>query len=276
MKILRLVFVWVDNGGRRSSAAMRVWNASWELKGTAWRRWPSVSERFFLGGRALEPVALIATFPHSWFLSIDAKRKSFYALISGLIFFFQCFSLAKVIRNNFWKRRNKWLLTLSRSSPSDFSRELFSVFWHRPALSSSFVALPPVLTTVSLFENRTDHLIADEFYAELADGMAYVAGHDDEARPVMVHSAPITSSAPIAAPFFSITPIHLTGLPHQARLSETSFPEVVRSITPAFSLPFSRTSSNLLLICLVVLTPSGSFGCWSSLWKSLYHPWPEM
>ncbi|CAL9121806.1 unnamed protein product [Musa textilis] len=54
------------------------------------------------------------------------------------------------------------------------------------ALSSSFVALPPVLTIVSLFENRTDHLIADEFYAELADGMAYVAGHDDEARPVMV------------------------------------------------------------------------------------------
>ncbi|CAD5179360.1 unnamed protein product [Musa acuminata subsp. malaccensis] len=32
----------------------------------------------------------------------------------------------------------------------------------------------------------TDHLIADEFYGELADGMAYVAGHDDEARPVMV------------------------------------------------------------------------------------------
>ncbi|XP_065010085.1 uncharacterized protein LOC135585600 isoform X1 [Musa acuminata AAA Group] len=32
----------------------------------------------------------------------------------------------------------------------------------------------------------TDHLIADEFYAELADGMAFVAGHDDEARPVMV------------------------------------------------------------------------------------------
>lgn len=120
MKILRLVFVWVDNGGRRSSAAMRVWNASWELKGTAWRRRPSISERFFLGGRALELVALIATFPHSWFLSIDAKRKSFYALISGLIFFFLCFSLAKVIRNNFWKRRNKWLLTLSRSNPLDF------------------------------------------------------------------------------------------------------------------------------------------------------------
>ncbi|ONK59664.1 uncharacterized protein A4U43_C08F9010 [Asparagus officinalis] len=32
----------------------------------------------------------------------------------------------------------------------------------------------------------TDHLIADEFSSELAEGVAYVAGHDDEARPVMV------------------------------------------------------------------------------------------
>ena len=32
----------------------------------------------------------------------------------------------------------------------------------------------------------TDHLIADEFSAEIADGLAYVAGHDDEGRPVMI------------------------------------------------------------------------------------------
>ncbi|CAL0311347.1 unnamed protein product [Lupinus luteus] len=31
-----------------------------------------------------------------------------------------------------------------------------------------------------------EHLIADEFSAELADGLAYVAGHDDESRPVMI------------------------------------------------------------------------------------------
>ncbi|KAK6130196.1 hypothetical protein DH2020_036006 [Rehmannia glutinosa] len=31
-----------------------------------------------------------------------------------------------------------------------------------------------------------DTLIADEFSAELADGVAYVAGHDDELRPVMI------------------------------------------------------------------------------------------
>lgn len=32
----------------------------------------------------------------------------------------------------------------------------------------------------------TDHLIADEFSAELADGAAYVAGHDEESRPVII------------------------------------------------------------------------------------------
>lgn len=34
--------------------------------------------------------------------------------------------------------------------------------------------------------NLQDHLMADEFSAELTEGMAYVAGHDDELRPVMV------------------------------------------------------------------------------------------
>ncbi|MQM06386.1 hypothetical protein Taro_039211 [Colocasia esculenta] len=31
-----------------------------------------------------------------------------------------------------------------------------------------------------------EHLMADEFSAELAEGVAYLAGHDDEARPVLV------------------------------------------------------------------------------------------
>lgn len=33
---------------------------------------------------------------------------------------------------------------------------------------------------------RTDQLIADEFSSELAEGLAYVAGYDDDARPVLV------------------------------------------------------------------------------------------
>ncbi|KAL9669980.1 hypothetical protein QQ045_007530 [Rhodiola kirilowii] len=32
----------------------------------------------------------------------------------------------------------------------------------------------------------TDHLIADEFSAALADGIAYVAGHDEDSRPVLI------------------------------------------------------------------------------------------
>ncbi|KAL8162702.1 hypothetical protein V2J09_014191 [Rumex salicifolius] len=32
----------------------------------------------------------------------------------------------------------------------------------------------------------TENLIADEFSGELADGLAYVAGHDDDSRPVLV------------------------------------------------------------------------------------------
>ncbi|XP_059461885.1 uncharacterized protein LOC132190870 [Corylus avellana] len=32
----------------------------------------------------------------------------------------------------------------------------------------------------------TEHLIADEFSAELAEGVAYVAGHDEESRPVLI------------------------------------------------------------------------------------------
>lgn len=40
---------------------------------------------------------------------------------------------------------------------------------------------------------KTDHLIADDFSAELADGLAYLAGHDDESRPVMVISLSFSS-----------------------------------------------------------------------------------
>ncbi|KAK7855162.1 hypothetical protein CFP56_029384 [Quercus suber] len=34
----------------------------------------------------------------------------------------------------------------------------------------------------------TDNLIADEFSAELVEGVAFVAGHDEESRPVLVYS----------------------------------------------------------------------------------------
>lgn len=38
--------------------------------------------------------------------------------------------------------------------------------------------------------NGADHIMADEFSAELADGVAFVAGHDDDGRPVVVRISP--------------------------------------------------------------------------------------
>lgn len=37
-----------------------------------------------------------------------------------------------------------------------------------------------------VLNEHTEHLIADEFSAELAEGVAYVSGHDEESRPVVV------------------------------------------------------------------------------------------
>lgn len=37
-----------------------------------------------------------------------------------------------------------------------------------------------------VLNEQTEHLIADEFSAELAEGVAYVSGHDEESRPVVV------------------------------------------------------------------------------------------
>lgn len=43
-----------------------------------------------------------------------------------------------------------------------------------------------VLILTCFFLKNAEHLIADEFSAELAEGVAYVAGHDDDSRPVLV------------------------------------------------------------------------------------------
>lgn len=37
-----------------------------------------------------------------------------------------------------------------------------------------------------MWNEYTENLIADEFSSELADGVAYVSGYDDDSRPVLV------------------------------------------------------------------------------------------
>lgn len=43
-----------------------------------------------------------------------------------------------------------------------------------------------MLTEPGLSLCQADHIMADEFSAELADGVAFVSGHDDDGRPVVV------------------------------------------------------------------------------------------
>ena len=44
-----------------------------------------------------------------------------------------------------------------------------------------------IISLLFLFFLDIDNLIADEFSAELVEGVAFVAGHDEESRPVLVN-----------------------------------------------------------------------------------------
>ncbi|KAF8718415.1 hypothetical protein HU200_025400 [Digitaria exilis] len=62
----------------------------------------------------------------------------------------------------------------------------------------SSASIPLALLSPHLI--RGDHIMADEFSAELADGVAFVAGHDDDGRPVVVrvlaHTPQISCKVP--------------------------------------------------------------------------------
>jgi len=96
-------------------------------------------------------------------------------------------------------------------------------------------------------------LIADDFSAELSEGLAYVAGHDDESRPVLVNFIILIlkiyvcwiwmfcfylSSKVCVIWMFciflssNVYDLNLvnwlfTDFPHEARLSEVAFSETV-------------------------------------------------
>lgn len=95
---------------------------------------------------------------------------------------------------------------------------------------------------VSVLNEQTDHLIADEFSAELAEGVAYVSGHDEESRPVLVIPCFIFFLF-----FCSLKDINFAkflvflDFPVQTRLPKVAFPENVSTqktlnqIFPIFS-----------------------------------------
>lgn len=93
---------------------------------------------------------------------------------------------------------------------------------------------------------NAENLIADEFSAELAEGVAYVAGHDDDSRPVLV----IFSISGIIF-FWKKKEKYLnswrkclalvTDIQDQARLPEVPLPETV-------SLPNRKHLNNYLFL----------------------------
>jgi hypothetical protein len=84
--------------------------------------------------------------------------------------------------------------------------------------------------------------MADEFSAELADGVAFVAGHDDDGRPVVVRAhawtlLPVLSRCALVrvkanrVSDWSSICFSVTGVSNQAGLPKVPLPEIVRTGT---------------------------------------------
>ncbi|KAK7253163.1 hypothetical protein RIF29_37649 [Crotalaria pallida] len=95
-----------------------------------------------------------------------------------------------------------------------------------------------------------EHLIADEFSAELADGLAYVAGHDDESRPVMIFQMKQDYQKLRSQKQF----IRLLVFTMEVAIS--TMPKNVQQFVMLFDASFYRTASafmNLLLAALKIV-----------------------
>jgi hypothetical protein len=83
--------------------------------------------------------------------------------------------------------------------------------------------------------------MADEFSAELADGVAFVAGHDDDGRPVVVRAhawtllllsrCALVRLKAIRVSDWSSICFFVTGVSNQAGLPKVPLPEIVRTGT---------------------------------------------
>ncbi|KAI4317816.1 hypothetical protein L6164_025654 [Bauhinia variegata] len=96
----------------------------------------------------------------------------------------------------------------------------------------------------------TDHLIADEFSAELAEGLAYVAGHDDESRPVMIFRMKQDYQRLHSQKLFT------RFLVFTLEVAISSMPKNVQQFVMLFDASFYRSASafmNLLLAALKIV-----------------------
>ncbi|KAK1287008.1 hypothetical protein QJS10_CPB19g00810 [Acorus calamus] len=97
----------------------------------------------------------------------------------------------------------------------------------------------------------TEHLMADEFSAELSEGVAYVAGHDDEARPVLVFRIKQDYQK------FHSQKLYVRLLVFTLEVAIASMPRFVNQFVLIFDASQFRSGSaflNLLMTTLKVLT----------------------
>ncbi|KAK9146658.1 hypothetical protein Sjap_006561 [Stephania japonica] len=93
----------------------------------------------------------------------------------------------------------------------------------------------------------TEHLIADEFSAEISEGFAYVAGHDDDSRPVMVFRMKQDYQK------FHSQKLYVRLLVFTLEVAIASMPRNVEQFVVLFDASFFRSASafmNLLLASL--------------------------
>ncbi|XP_010277389.1 PREDICTED: uncharacterized protein LOC104611844 [Nelumbo nucifera] len=97
----------------------------------------------------------------------------------------------------------------------------------------------------------TEYLIADEFSAELAEGFAYVSGHDDESRPVVIFRIKQDYQK------FHSQKLYIRLLVFTLEVAIASMPRNVEQFVLLFDASFFRSASafmNLLLATLKIVS----------------------
>ncbi|KAF6162747.1 hypothetical protein GIB67_029016 [Kingdonia uniflora] len=96
----------------------------------------------------------------------------------------------------------------------------------------------------------TEHLIADEFSAEISQGFAYVAGHDDDSRPVLVFRINQDYQK------FQTQKVYIRLFVFTLEVAIASMPKNAEEFVVLFDASFFRSGSafmNLLLVSLKIV-----------------------
>lgn len=100
----------------------------------------------------------------------------------------------------------------------------------------------------------TDQLIADDFSAELSEGLAYVAGHDDESRPVLIFRMKQDYQKLHSQKLFFTRLLAFT-----MEVAISSMPKNVEQFVMLFDASFYRSASGFMNLLLGALKIVGEY-----------------